>query len=499
MRGQIRVVRARSAAWSQAPIRVGRAVLGFLLVAGLSGAASSSFAPAGAALRATAHGLTCSDTWPVYQHDAGRTAANCSTLSNVSAATLLPAWFDSTPGAVTAEPIVSGNTVYAGDSSGLFHAVDQATGASRWTFNMQIPHSCFLDAPTNPYVERHGGGFGAITSSANVSPVVGKNASNLGDPTVYFGGGATLFALDAVTGACEWAQDFDPNAPTSAIEIESSPMVDTSVSPPEVIVGDDDNSGPGHQVTGLFAFNAKTGALIWRYEPERDVTLYPSEFGGSDALTLSCGDGTANAYCNSANVPGIGMNSLAWADACGDVWASPVLDTSYVDPAGNNSYQSQASTDPVWQPKQITHSGNSSPDGLVVFGTGNCAANPSPSTTYAHDDYAHSEADFGLDPVTGVRVWNWFEPPNAYNTGNPNEQGAGDDDFGSTANLIAVPNSDFPVGKNPCPAAVGSTNLIIQGSKSGFAYGVCEQNGVEVWGVQAAQPGQLAPSVMTRK
>jgi uncharacterized repeat protein (TIGR01451 family) len=59
-----------------------------------------------------------------------------------------------------------------------------------------------------------------------------------------------------------------------------------------------------------------------------------------------------------------------------------------------------------------------------------------------------------------------------------------------------VPNTDFPAGGNPCPAAGSSTNLVIQGSKSGFAYGVCEQNGVEVWGVQAAQPGQLSPSVV---
>src|SRR5207245_7684528 len=121
-------------------------------------------------------------------------------------------------------------------------------------------------------------------------------------------------------------------------------------------------------------------------------------------------------------------NDLAHADACGDVWSSPSLDTTFVDPAGVNAYQS-AGTDPDWFPKQITASGRKSQDGLVVFGTGNCAANPRPQTTYDHHDYTHTEGVFGLDPVTGVRVWNWFQPPNLYNTGHTTEGGGGDTDL----------------------------------------------------------------------
>jgi outer membrane protein assembly factor BamB len=223
-------------------------------------------------------------------------------------------------------------------------------------------------------------------------------------------------------------------------------------------------------------------------------------------LTLSCGDGTTNAFCTPTNVPGLGLNDTAWADACGDVWSSPALDPSYVDPAGDNSYQSaapQATVDPVWQPKQITTRGRRSRDGLVIFGTGNCAANPSPATTYTHDDYAHTEGVFGLDPVTGVRVWNWFEPPNLYNTDNPNEQGGGDDDFGSSAILASVPDAQFALGADTCPSAnagagkrPATTNLVIQGSKSGYAYGLCESNGQEVWGVQAVEPGELSPQAI---
>jgi outer membrane protein assembly factor BamB len=436
----------------------------------------------------------------MYQHDAHHSARGCSSLSTLTAATLHPAWFVSTPGAVTAEPAVANGTVYVGDSTGLFHAVSQDTGASDWTFAATAPQTCYLDQP-DPYADQHGGGFGSITSSATVAPTVHAATDHPADPTLFFGGGATLFALDAATGSCDWAQDLDPATPSNPVEIESSPVLDTAVSPPEVIVGSDDNSGGGVDVTGIQAFNATTGALLWRYEPERDVALYPSQFGGSDALTLSCGDGTANAGCTSANVPGLGLNSTTWADACGDVWSSPALDPDFVDPGGDNTYQSagpQDTVDPVWQPTQMTTTGGPSPDGLVVFGTGNCGAHPDPGASYTHDDYAHTEGVYALDPVTGVRVWNWFEPANQYNTDSNSEVGGGDDDFGGSALLATLPDTEFPDGTSPCPVSppAPTTTLVLQGGKSGFAYGLCEGSGHEVWGVQAAQPGELSPNAV---
>ncbi len=473
-----------------------RIVLGAFLFLGVIGATGSLALPANASPVRPVQ--SCAATWPTYQHDAAHTAAGCGTLSPVAAATLRPAWFTSTSGAVTAEPIVDGGAVYVGDSDGAFHALNESSGKSLWTFNDTVAHSCALDRP-NPYVDHHDGGADAFVSSAAFSPTIGADPGHGEDATVFVAGGAALFALNAVTGACDWAQDIDPGNPASNVEIESSPVVDTSVSPAEVIIGSDDNSGAGRDVTGIQAFDATTGGLLWRYEPERDVTLYPSEFGGSDALTLSCGDASLNWYCNDVNVPGIAPNLLAWADACGDVWSSPVLDTSFIDPAGDNAYQSfgeQAITDPVWQPKQITATGRPSRDGLVMFGTGNCAANPTPATTFAHDDYAHTDGEFSLDPVTGVRLWDFFEPPNLYNTDNPNEVGGGDDDFGSSAVLATVPDSDFPPDTDPCPTFWGGTSLVIQGSKSGYAYGICEVTGKEIWAVQASQAGQLGPALV---
>ena len=70
---------------------------------------------------------------------------------------------------------------------------------------------------------------------------------------MFLGAGGSVFALDARTGQCLWAQDTDPANAASAIEVESSPVVDTAVSPPEGLIGNDDNGVTGITVTGLMA------------------------------------------------------------------------------------------------------------------------------------------------------------------------------------------------------------------------------------------------------
>jgi polyvinyl alcohol dehydrogenase (cytochrome) len=242
---------------------------------------------------ASAPSSSCPASWPQFGHDQLHSAAATScagaALDSSDVSTLAPRWFVPTQGAVTAEPAVTGGTVYVGDTAGTFRAIDASSGAVRWSFVS---------------TDRHSTGFGEFASSADVVRLPGQR-----DPWVFVGGGGTLFALDSVTGKVEWSRDVDPAQPTSGIEIESSPVVDLSTSPPEVIVGSDDNGSPHIQVTGIQAFTATTGAQRWKYEPERDTVVHQL---GDDKQ----------------------------GDACGDVWSSPA-----VDPA----------------------------TGLVVFGTGNCS------------------------------------------------------------------------------------------------------------------------------
>jgi outer membrane protein assembly factor BamB len=416
----------------------------------------------------------------MYQGNPARSADACSSISVSNVAATIPRWFFPTAGNVTATPAVVNGTVYVGDATGVFYAISQSTGHELWKFTATAAQSCFLDTP-NPHTSAHEADFGAIISSAAVETIAGR-------PTVFLGAAGSVFALDASTGRCLWAQDTDPAKPASAIEVESSPVVDTSVSPPEVLIGNDDNGVPGLAVTGLMAFNAQTGAVLWKYEPERDLTLRPSQFGGSDADTLSCGDGTPDTtYCNSANIPDLPPNSGTYADACGDVWSSPALDESFTDPPGPNTFEGSGSRPPGWYPKQVTGSGKAAKDGLVVFGVGNCAASPNPAAAEAHGDYVDNQSVFALDPVTGVRVWDFVDPYNAYDR-NPQETDGGDDDFGSSPVLTKVPSSDVPAA---CPGSAGSTSLVVEGSKDGYAHGFCEATGATLWSHQIAQPGQL--------
>lgn len=461
---------------------------GLLVVAALG---ASAMSPSNAATASLPAAGTCSvapGTWPEYQGDPTHDADACSGLNTANVNLLRPAWFVGTKGVVSDTPAVAFGTVYAGDYSGLFYAIDQRTGREEWTFDTSAAQGCFLDAAV-PHADTHSAAFGRIPASPAAATIAGR-------PTVFAAAGGSLFALDAATGQCLWAEDTDPGAPTNPVEIESSPVIDTSTVPPEVLVGNDDNSSSGIAVTGLMAFDAVTGGLLWKYEPERDLTLTPGQFGGSAGLTLSCGDGAAKPYCTPGAIADLAPPDPANADGCGDVWSSPALDQAFVDPAGANSYEGSAPAAPAgWSPKTITAGGAASPDGLVVFGTGNCAAKPHPSTALAHGDYVDNQGVFALDPVTGIRVWNFVEPYNAYDN-NASEPGGGDDDFGSSP-LIA----DLPAGSvdhRACPPTAGSgrTALVVEGSKSGYAYGLCAANGTEVWATQAAQPGQASADLV---
>ena len=306
-----------------------------LSVAALAGAAAALVAvpalaaPPGAASR-------CSGDWPMFQHDAARSGAACATtIDPADVGSLHQSWFSATSGAVSATPAVSGTRVYVGDSTGTFYALDRSTGRHVWSFSVAA-NACHDD--------RHAPSYGEITSSAAVAPVGG------GRRLVLFGGGGTLYALDAATGACAWARDLDPSHPASDMEVESSPVVAAVAGRVEVVVGSDGNEdhGTGANVPappGVQAFAASDGTLLWKYEPEMAPATQPVH-------TLS---------------------TAARTDGCGDVWTSPA-----VDPAALGGH------------------------GLAVFATGNCPAR------------SRLEGIMAVDATTGRPAWQFFEPPNDY-------------------------------------------------------------------------------------
>lgn len=307
----------------------------------------------------------------MWQHDPAHSAdASCSSITPSDVARLRPSWFVSTHSSVMATPTVAGGTVFVGDSAGTFYAIDQRTGALRWSFSILAPaNRCTIGGTIPP--DRHAVSYGEIASTAAVADIPGTGTS----PTVFFGGGGTLYALDASTGQCRWAQNLDPTNPTSGMEVLSSPVVDMAASPPEVIVGDDSNEtpGPGIGPPGVQAFDAATGALLWKFEPE-NLSVVHSLFNKTEAT-----------------------------DGCGDVWSSPALDPSALGG-----------------------------EGLVVFGTGNC---PDPAAAAPGDP--RIQGVYAVNATTGALQWDFFEPPNQYS--NQNEPDEGDDDFGSSPVITRVP------------------------------------------------------------
>jgi len=184
--------------------------------------------------------------WPQWGHGLDRTFSTpCDTaIATDTVGDLGQEWFFSSRDVVTATPAVAGQTVYVGDWSGRFYALDLATGGPRWTF----------DAPRHEKVYA-----GQIVSSAAVADV-----PDLGR-TVVFGSGKTLFALDARTGEERWRHELgEPGNTTEPTEIESSPVIVGDL----VVFGYDVHNQPGFRA-GVRALDVATGELVWDFDPDQ--------------------------------------------------------------------------------------------------------------------------------------------------------------------------------------------------------------------------------------
>ncbi|MBV8462856.1 MAG: PQQ-binding-like beta-propeller repeat protein [Acidimicrobiales bacterium] len=213
--------------------------------------------------------------WPTYGHDAQHSFDGRTTLTPASARKLKVAWYFHTGDVVTATPTVVGGTVYVGSWDDVFYALDLATGAVRWTFHLS-PQDAVTPYPGQ--VPRDGGSDGGlVTSSAWYEPASGPRPA-----LVIFGGGYTLYALDAETGALYWRHDYpgrqgtppDPN--TDGTRIFSSPVVADGL----VLFGVDVDGQ--HDSAGyVVGANLQTGAPVWEFQTDAD--------GSGQVLDDGCG------------------------------------------------------------------------------------------------------------------------------------------------------------------------------------------------------------------
>lgn len=360
-------------------------------------------------------------SWSMYGHDTAHTfqqSAGCSAVTTANVRTLVPKWFARTLDSVTASPAVANGRVYVGSWSGAFYSLDAETGETKCVYQID---------------DHHRVAFGRIVSSATVADFPAINGTPVS--VVLFGGGATLYALEAKSCSVMAKLDVDPRTEAlkeqqasdpPQVEIESSPVVaDVPIGNVGVrrtiFVGMDVHNGAGVGRTGVIALTLSHTFFgwklepVWKFDPETRQT-----YTGPDLLTEGSGEGFG----------------------CGGVWSSPAVDTQRR---------------------------------VVAFGTSNCEH---PSEARAAGE-TWSEAMWAVDAVTGALRW-YVQPAAAQPTiAQQDAEARLDDDFGASPNLFTVRAADG-----------AATFAVGEGRKSAHYY-ARDADGDELWTTEAGVPGHV--------
>jgi polyvinyl alcohol dehydrogenase (cytochrome) len=234
--------------------------------------------------------------WPTYGHDAQHTFHGRTTLTETSAAQLQTAWFFPTGDAVTATPTVVAGVVYVGSWDDTFYAVELATGHLLWKYALS-PQNAVTPYPGEAHRDATSDG-GLVTSSAWYEPGNGTRPD-----LVIFGGGYTLYALNARTGALYWRHDYTgqpgrpPRPDFDGARIFSSPVVAGTT-----VLFAVDVDGQRGERGYVVAANLDTGAPVWTYKTDVDAAGH--------VLNNGCG----NVWSSGSIVPQAGLVVFDEAD-----------------------------------------------------------------------------------------------------------------------------------------------------------------------------------------
>src|ERR1700733_5877933 len=184
------------------------------------------------------------------------------TLTPSDIGTLHEAWYFPTGDAVTATPTIVHGVAYFGSWDTKFYAVDLATGKLKWSYQLDSQTAVQPYPGENPRPYDSDGGL--VTSSAWYEPADASHPD-----LVIFGGGFTLYALDADTGTLFWKHVYDgvpsqpPSPTTDQTRIFSSPIVEDG----NVYFGVD-NDGEAGERGYIVAANLLTGDPTWIHQTD---------------------------------------------------------------------------------------------------------------------------------------------------------------------------------------------------------------------------------------
>jgi polyvinyl alcohol dehydrogenase (cytochrome) len=318
--------------------------------------------------------------WNSYLFNTNHTSANAAAtaITTLNTSTLKQAWKwvpspptqTGQPSGLLASPTVVNGTIYIGANTGVFYALNEATGAVRWHrfLGYQTASAC--------------GALG-IVSTATVA-----SAPGTGTLTVYVAGGdGYLYALNTATGAIVWR---------SVIAIPSTTVHDyfdwssPTVLNGRIYVGVSSNCDVPLVEGGLKEYDQGTGALLAHY------------------LTW----------------PGHATGPSIWSSAAADPSGKSVFVTTGNGPGGDQLSVVRLNAVTLtkrdaWQIPPSQHGNDSDFGGSPTLFTATLAGVPTPMVGACNKNgvyYAFRRSNLHAGPVWQQKVGTAYSPPNGVHT-----------------------------------------------------------------------------------
>lgn len=258
--------------------------------------------PGGVTASNTTQAAPPGDDWPTYMRDLARSGFNSgeTKLSPDNAANLKLLWMRKLGNVLAAQPIVKGDTVYAGSWNGFLYALNTKDGAERWKQNLGLTTS-----------KRCAPSEAGITSA----PAVTDNA-------LYIGGGdGFLHALNPKTGESLWKFKTGDNSETGGAYNWASPALYKG----RVYMGTAAFCDRPFAFSRMYGLNAQSGQL------EQQVKFVPEDQRGAGIWTSpTIDEATGNLYVTTASADYYIQNAYSIARlnpgtlAVEDAWQIPI-------------------------------------------------------------------------------------------------------------------------------------------------------------------------------